>query len=79
MRSFSRSTRLRVEISPNAGCLYPRMKTGESLSDARLMANSAASCGSPGPLAPAQVTPANAASVATIADGIARSMPTARN
>ena len=26
-------------VSPNAGCLYPRMKTGESLSDARLMAN----------------------------------------
>jgi len=26
-------------VSPNAGCLYPRVKTGESLSDARLMAN----------------------------------------
>jgi len=39
----------------------------------------AASCGSPGPPVPAQVTLANVASVATIADGNARSMPRARN
>src|SRR5262249_15258911 len=38
----------------------------------------AASCGSPGPLVPAQVTLTNVAPVATIADGNARSMPRAR-
>ena len=32
----------------------------------------AASCGNPGPLVPAQVTPTNVAPVATIADGNAR-------
>jgi len=37
----------------------------------------AASCGSPGPLVPAQVTLTHVAPVATIADGNARSMPTA--
>src|SRR5262249_61815372 len=37
----------------------------------------AASCGSPSPLVPGQVTLTNVAPVATIADGNARSMPRA--